>query len=165
MSNRRIALSTIACAAIAFIASSSTALAQSDYPSKPVKIIVPFPAGGTSDVMGRLIAEELGKILKQPFIVENIGGAGGVIGTERGVKAAPDGYTLMLANTGVMVINPGLYSKLPYQTLRDFTPIARTATRTSPLPRARDGTVSSASGVVAEREVATITGQLPINAR
>ncbi|MDB5928581.1 MAG: hypothetical protein JWR60_288, partial [Polaromonas sp.] len=57
------------------------ALAQSDYPSKPVKLIVPFPAGGTSDVMGRLVAEELGKVLKQPFIVENIGGAGGVIGT------------------------------------------------------------------------------------
>jgi tripartite-type tricarboxylate transporter receptor subunit TctC len=71
------------------------ATAQSDYPSKPVKIIVPFPAGGTSDVMGRLVAEELGKILKQPFIVENVGGAGGVIGTERGAKAAPDGYTLI----------------------------------------------------------------------
>ncbi len=79
MQKRRLALSTIAYAAIVLIAPISAALAQSDYPSKPVKIIAPFPAGGTSDVMGRLVAEELGKILKQPFIVENIGGAGGVV--------------------------------------------------------------------------------------
>lgn len=100
MPNRRIALAAISCAAIGFIASSGAALAQSNYPTKPVKIIVPFPAGGTSDVMGRLVAEELGKILKQPFIVENTGGAGGVIGTERGAKAAPDGYTLIQTGVG-----------------------------------------------------------------
>ncbi len=68
---------------------SLTAIAQSDYPAKAVKIIVPFPAGGTSDVMGRLAASELSKILKQPFIVENIGGAGGTIGTDRAAHAAP----------------------------------------------------------------------------
>ena len=123
--NRRFALATIAFAAIGFIASTSSALAQSDYPNKPVKIIVPFPAGGTSDVMGRLVAEELGKILKQPFIVENIGGAGGVIGTERGVKAAPDGYTLIQSGVGQNAVAHGLDPNVKYNSLTDFVHISQ----------------------------------------
>ena len=125
MSNRRLALAIIACAAIGFIASAGTALAQSDYPNKPVKIIVPFPAGGTSDVMGRLIAEELGKILKQPFIVENIGGAGGVIGTERGAKAAPDGYTLIQTGVGQNAVAHGLEPFPKYNSNLDFIHISQ----------------------------------------
>ena len=125
MSTRRITLAAIACAAIGFIASTGAALAQSDYPSKPVKIIVPFPAGGTSDVMGRLVAEELGKILKQPFIVENIGGAGGVIGTERGAKAAPDGYTLIQTGVGQSAVAHGLDPNLKYNSLTDFVHISQ----------------------------------------
>lgn len=125
MSNRRFALATIACAAIGLIASSGTALAQADYPSKPVKIIVPFPAGGTSDVMGRLVAEELGKILKQPFIVENIGGAGGVIGTERGAKAAPDGYTLIQTGVGQSAVAHGLEPLPKYNSNTDFIHISQ----------------------------------------
>jgi tripartite-type tricarboxylate transporter receptor subunit TctC len=96
------------------------ATAQADYPSKPVKIIVPFPAGGTSDVMGRLVAEELGKILKQPFIVENIGGAGGVIGTEKGARAAPDGYTLVQSGVGQNAVAHGLDPNLKYNSSTDF---------------------------------------------
>lgn len=125
MPNRCFALSVIACAAIGFIASSGTAFAQSDYPSKPVKIIVPFPAGGTSDVMGRLVAEELGKILKQPFIVENIGGAGGVIGTERGAKAAPDGYTLIQTGVGQSAVAHGLEPFPKYNSNTDFIHISQ----------------------------------------
>jgi len=125
MSNRRLALATIACAAIGLIASSGTALAQADYPSKPVKIIVPFPAGGTSDVMGRLVAEELGNILKQPFIVENIGGAGGVIGTERGAKAAPDGYTLIQTGVGQSAVAHGLEPLPKYNSNTDFIHITQ----------------------------------------
>ena len=87
----RLAFLSGACAALVSLVSGPAAWAQADYPSKPVKIIVPFPAGGTSDVMGRMVADELSKILKQPFVVENVGGAGGVIGTERGAKSAPDG--------------------------------------------------------------------------
>ena len=120
MSNRRFVLATLAFAAIFFIASTGTALAQSDYPNKPVKIIVPFPAGGTSDVMGRLMAEELGKLLKQPFIVENIGGAGGVIGTERGAKAAPDGYTLIQTGVGQNAVAHGLEPFPKYNSNTDF---------------------------------------------
>ena len=74
-----------------------TAFAQSDYPNKPVKIIVAFPPGGTSDVMARMIAEELGKHFKQPFVVENIVGAGGIVGTERAARLRPDGYTRVQA--------------------------------------------------------------------
>jgi len=125
MSNRRFALATLACAAIVLIAFSGPALAQSDYPSKPVKIIVPFPAGGTSDVMGRLIAEELGRILKQPFIVENIGGAGGVIGTERGAKAAPDGYTLIQTGVGQSAVAHGLEPLPKYNSNLDFIHISQ----------------------------------------
>ncbi|HSV44474.1 MAG TPA: tripartite tricarboxylate transporter substrate binding protein [Ramlibacter sp.] len=101
------------------------AWAQADYPSKPVKIIVPFPAGGTSDVMGRLIAEELGKALKQPFVVENIGGAGGAIGAERGAKAAADGYTLTLTGVGSNAVNHGLNPKLGYDSNKDYAHITQ----------------------------------------
>ncbi len=102
-----------------------SAFAQSDYPNKPVKIIVPFPAGGTSDVMGRLVAQELGKILKQPFIVDNVGGAGGVIGTEKGAKAVPDGYTLIQTGVGQNAVAHGLDPNVRYNSLTDFIHISQ----------------------------------------
>ncbi|MFM7330359.1 MAG: tripartite tricarboxylate transporter substrate-binding protein, partial [Brachymonas sp.] len=101
--NRRFAGMNIARSAILLAASfsfSGTVLAQSDYPNKPIKILVPFPPGGTSDVMGRMMAEPLSRVLKQPVTVENVGGGGGVIGTERGVKAAADGYTIIQTGVG-----------------------------------------------------------------
>ena len=128
MLNRRSTLlktTYIAITFIAFYAAGSAAWAQSDYPSKPVKIIVPFPAGGTSDVLGRMLAEELGKILKQPFIVENIGGAGGVIGTERGVKATPDGYTLIQTGVGQSAVAHGLEPLPKYNSNTDFIHISQ----------------------------------------
>lgn len=109
-------------AALSLVAS---AFAQSDYPNKPVKIIVPFPAGGTSDVMGRLVAEELGKILKQPFIVENVGGAGGVIGTEKGAKSAPDGYTIIQTGVGQSAVAHGLEPFPKYNSKTDFIHISQ----------------------------------------
>jgi tripartite-type tricarboxylate transporter receptor subunit TctC len=104
-----------------------TASAQTNYPNKPIKIIIGFAAGGPLDQHARLWADKLQTLMGQPVIVDYKAGAGGNIGAEF-VKSSPaDGYTLMLANTGVMVINPALYTKIPYQTLKDFTPIARTA--------------------------------------
>ncbi|MEN9587290.1 MAG: hypothetical protein RIT15_865 [Pseudomonadota bacterium] len=103
----------------------ASAFAQSDYPNKPVKIIVPFPAGGTSDVMGRLVAEELTKILKQPFVVENVGGAGGVIGTEKGAKSVPDGYTIIQTGVGQSAVAHGLDPNVKYNTLTDFIHISQ----------------------------------------
>lgn len=119
MTFRRRLISLAAIAALG-LALPMAATAQADYPNKPVKIIVPFPPGGTSDVMGRLVAEELTKILKQPFIVENIGGAGGVIGTERGAKAAPDGYTLVQSGVGQNAVAHGLDPNLKYNSDTDF---------------------------------------------
>lgn len=101
--------------------------AQAAYPDKPIRVVIGFPAGGPLDQHARLLADRLQQVLGQPVLIDYKAGAGGTVGAQEVMKAAPDGYTLMLANTGVMVINPALYSKLPYQTTRDFTPIARTA--------------------------------------
>jgi tripartite-type tricarboxylate transporter receptor subunit TctC len=124
VTNRRKLISLAAIAALGAV-SPLAALAQADYPSKPVKIIVPFPPGGTSDVMGRLLAEELGKILKQPFIVENVAGAGGVIGTERGAKVTPDGYTLIQSGVGQNAVAHGLDPDLKYNSNTDFIHISQ----------------------------------------
>ncbi len=118
-------LSTLIVTIITAAGLAAPAFAQSDYPNKPVKIIVPFPAGGTSDVMGRMVAEELGKILKQPFIVENVGGAGGVIGTEKGVKAAPDGYTIIQTGVGQNAVAHGLEPFPKYNSKTDFVHISQ----------------------------------------
>ncbi|QFZ85135.1 tripartite tricarboxylate transporter substrate binding protein [Variovorax paradoxus] len=101
--------------------------AQDDYPSRPVKLIVPFPAGGTSDIMGRLIAEVLGRQLKQPFIVDNKGGAGGSIGTDQAAKAPGDGYTLLLSGIGSNAIIHGFSPKPPYDSNRDFVHVSQLA--------------------------------------
>ena len=97
------------------------------FPTKPVRIVVGFPAGGPLDQHARLLTDKLQAVLGQPVVVDYKAGAGGTVGAQDVMKAPPDGHTLMLANTGVMVINPALYSRLPYATLMDFTPIARTA--------------------------------------
>ena len=110
---------------IAISAISTGAMAA--FPEKPIKLIIGFPAGGPLDQHARLLTDKLQAALGQPIIVDYKPGAGGSVGAEAVAKSPADGYTLMLANTGVMVINGALYSKLPYNTLKDFTPIARTA--------------------------------------
>ena len=93
---------------------------QSDYPSRPIKLVVPFPPGGTSDVMGRIMAEELGKLLKQPVVVDNIGGAGGIVGTDRAIKMPADGYTLIQSGVGQNAVAHGLDPKLKYNSMTDL---------------------------------------------
>jgi tripartite-type tricarboxylate transporter receptor subunit TctC len=114
-------------AALAALLAASSIAAAAAYPEKPIRLVIGFPAGGPLDQHARLLAERLQAVLGQPIIIDYKAGAGGTVGAQDVMKAPADGYTLMLANTGVMVINPALYSKLPYQTLRDFTPIARSA--------------------------------------
>lgn len=114
-------------AAITGLAFSAAAQAQQPFPSKPVRVVIGFPAGGPLDQHARLLTDKLQGVLGQPIIVDYKPGAGGAVGAQDVMKAPADGYTLMLANTGVMVINPALYPKLPYSTLKDFTPVARTA--------------------------------------
>jgi tripartite-type tricarboxylate transporter receptor subunit TctC len=116
---RRSLIGAVAAAALA-VALPQAAFAQADFPNKPIKLISPFPPGGTSDVMARMLSEELGKQLKQPVLVENIGGAGGVIGTDRALKMPADGYTLIQTGVGQNAVAHGINPKVPYDSNRDF---------------------------------------------
>lgn len=93
------------------------------YPTKPVRLIVPFPPGGSTDTLARLLGGKLAETWKQQFIIDNRPGASGIIGTELGAKAAPDGYTLLMGSGGPLTILPGLQGKLPYDPMKDFAPI------------------------------------------
>jgi tripartite-type tricarboxylate transporter receptor subunit TctC len=105
-----------------FAALATGALAQA-FPNKPIRIVVPFPAGGTTDVLARAAAQKLTDTLGQPALVDNRPGAGGNIGAELVAKSPPDGYTLLMGTVGTHAINPALYPKLPYDHVRDFAPV------------------------------------------
>jgi tripartite-type tricarboxylate transporter receptor subunit TctC len=105
----------------------AAAQAQDAYPSKPVRLILPFPPGGGTDILGRLVAERLSARLGQPVVTENRGGAGGNLGAEAAAHSAPDGYTLLLA-APTLAISPSLYAKLSYDPLKDLAPISLVAT-------------------------------------
>jgi tripartite-type tricarboxylate transporter receptor subunit TctC len=102
------------------------AMAQS-YPDKPVRMVVPFPPGGPTDIVARPLAQLLGDALRQPVVIDNRGGAGGTIGAEHVARSAPDGYTLIMGTVGTHAINGSLYTKLGYDQVKDFTPIALVA--------------------------------------
>ena len=93
------------------------------YPVKPVRILIPFPPGGPSDYAARVVGIKLAEFLGQPVVADNRPGAGGLVATELGARAAPDGYTLLIANTGTFAVLPHLHAKIPYDAVRDFTPI------------------------------------------
>jgi tripartite-type tricarboxylate transporter receptor subunit TctC len=114
-------------AALAIFVGSARA-ADTGYPNKPIRLVVPFPAGGTTDVIGRLIGQQLSARLGQQFIIDNRPGAGGSIGADIVAKAPPDGYTLLLGAVATHSINPSLYAKLPYDAVKDFAPISLLAT-------------------------------------
>jgi tripartite-type tricarboxylate transporter receptor subunit TctC len=113
-----------ACAAVV---ATAPALAQSDYPNRPVKLIIGFAPGGSTDIVGRIVAQRLGERLGQPVVVENKAGAGGTIGADATAKSPPDGYTLTLGTTSTHAIAAGAYSKLPYDPVKDFQPISLVA--------------------------------------
>jgi tripartite-type tricarboxylate transporter receptor subunit TctC len=120
--NRRVVLSLLGAAALA---SHVVPAAQAQtYPSRPVKVIVPFAAGGPLDIVARAVSDKLAASLKQPFVLENRVGAGGNIGTEAAARAAPDGYTLLMTLSTALTANPSLYKKLPFQPLTDFRPLS-----------------------------------------
>ena len=112
-------------AALAFFA--PAAWAQTAWPTKPVKIVVPFAPGGTTDILARAIAPDLGKAFGQQFVIENKGGAGGNLGAEIVAKSPGDGYTLLMGTVGTHGINRALYAKLPYDPFKDFVPITLVA--------------------------------------
>ena len=112
---------------ILFIINPQISYAQSDYPNRPVRLVIPFTTGGSNDIIGRFIADQLGKRLGETFVVDNRGGAGGTLGTDIVAKAKPDGYTLLLISTP-HTANSSLYKKLPYNPSKDFIPVARIGT-------------------------------------
>jgi tripartite-type tricarboxylate transporter receptor subunit TctC len=160
MPARRRALQTLV--ALAAIAAGSNA-AAADWPVKPVRLIVPFTPGGSTDILGRAIAQKLQEALGQPFIVDNKPGAGGSIGATEVARAAPDGYTLLMGHIGTLAINPSLYPNLPYDPRTSFEPVAlmarvpnvlvvnpsvpaRTVQELVALARAKPGSLRYASG-------------------
>ena len=115
-------LALVACSAFALLGAPS-ALAQAPFPTKPVRLVVPFPAGGTTDILARAAAQKLSETLGQQVIVDNRPGAGGNIGAELVAKAPADGYTLLMGTVGTHAINPSLYAKMPYDHVKDFAPV------------------------------------------
>jgi len=115
--NRLLAVLLILCSTVA----------QAQWPQKPVRVIVPFAPGGASDLMPRLVGEKLTGMWGQPVVIENRPGAAGNLGMEVGAKSAPDGYTLLSAPNGNMVVNPHMYSKLAYDVFKDLAPVTRIA--------------------------------------
>ena len=121
---RQLMSSAVRALAFAIVAlATTTAGAQALYPNKPVRIVVPFPAGGTTDILARAAAQKLSEAWNQPVIVDNRPGAAGNIGAELVAKAAPDGYTLLMGTVGTHAINASLYSKMPYDHVKDFVPV------------------------------------------
>jgi tripartite-type tricarboxylate transporter receptor subunit TctC len=146
----------------AVLAATAFAASAQDYPSRPVHVVVPYPAGGPNDIIVRLVGGKLSQALGQPVVVENRPGAGGNIGTDSVAKSAPDGYTLVSVGPGALIINP-LLGKVPYDTLRDFAPVtimavapnalvahpsfpAKTVAELIALARATPGAINYASG-------------------
>ncbi|WP_454909050.1 Bug family tripartite tricarboxylate transporter substrate binding protein [Variovorax gossypii] len=115
----------LAAAATALLPASRTAAAaQQAYPSKPIRMVIPFTPGGSTDVLGRAIGIELGHAWHQPVVVDNLPGAGGSIGADKVAKSPADGYTLLMGHIGTLAINPSLYPKLDYDPVRSFAPVA-----------------------------------------
>jgi tripartite-type tricarboxylate transporter receptor subunit TctC len=129
-------------------------LAHAQYPARPVRIVVPFPAGGPTDVLTRVLAQKLAERWSQPVVVENKPGAGGTIGSDVVAKSAPDGYTLLMATTSTHSIGPSL-QKLPYDPLKDFAPVSQVSNATNVL------VVSPKLGVASVRELVALAKSKP----
>ena len=116
--NRRALLALAALAPLPTVAQS--------YPNKPIKLVVPYAPGGGADSVARIVAKKVGENIGQPIVIENKGGAGAILGTDQVAKAEPDGYTLLLGQSGPISINPAVYKTLPYDPIRDFAPVTMT---------------------------------------
>ena len=141
-------------AVLAFLIFAHAALHAQTWPSRPIKLIVPFPAGGTGDLLGRLAAKEMEASLGQPVIIENRAGAGGLIGSDTVAKAAADGYTLILSNVASHAIGAAVYAKMPYDPIKDFTHIGLIAGVPSGIAVAASGPYSSMEALLAQARTA-----------
>ena len=116
----------LAWALVLTIVPAAGAARADDYPSRPIRLVVPYAAGGGADSVARIVAKRVGETIGQPLVIENRGGAGSIIGTELVNKAEPDGYTLLMGQSGPISINPAVYKNLPYDPLKDFAPVTMT---------------------------------------
>ena len=123
--SRRLSAAMLALAIAAWLAPAAS-FAQ-DFPSRAITIIVPQPPGGGTDIISRIVAQQLSEQLGKPVVIENKAGAGTLVGTDAAAKAAPDGYTLLAGLTANMAVNPSLFKTLPYDPIRDFTPVGMMA--------------------------------------
>lgn len=121
--NRRFISSAVALATLAVMGASVPMAWAQDYPNKPLRIVVPFPPGGSNDVLGRVLGQKISEAMSQPVLVDNKAGAAGNIGTDFVAKAPADGYTMLVASNTGLAINPVLYPKLPFDAIKDFEPI------------------------------------------
>jgi tripartite-type tricarboxylate transporter receptor subunit TctC len=115
-----------ACLLVGLVVTSASLAAADEYPSRPIRLIVPYAAGGGADTVARIVAKRVGETIGQPIVIENRGGAGSIIGTDMVAKAEPDGYTLLLGQSGPISINPAVYKDLRYDPVADFSPITMT---------------------------------------
>lgn len=148
MENFKIDRRTLLAGTGALLASSTLGHAQG-YPSKPITLVVPFPAGSTTDLVGRILADELGKSTGQTVVIDNRGGAGGGVGSEMVARAAPDGYTLLMGTIGTHSINPAVYPKLNYDPVADFAPVIQFGTAPNVLVVNPDLPVKSVKELIA----------------
>lgn len=134
--------------ALAALGHATPGIGAQSYPDKPIRFIVPFAPGGTNDIIARLVAAKLHEALGQPVVVDNRGGAGGVIGTELAARSSPDGYTLLMANLN-LATNPALVKKLPYDTLKDLSAVSLLATSPTVLATSRSLPIRSVRELIA----------------
>jgi tripartite-type tricarboxylate transporter receptor subunit TctC len=117
-------IATLSVSLLSFLAAATNACAQTLYPNKSIRLIVPFTPGGSTDILARAIGQELTKAWGQSVVIDNVPGAGGSIGADKAAKAPADGYTLLMGHIGTLAVNPSLYPKLPYNPVKDFAPVA-----------------------------------------
>jgi tripartite-type tricarboxylate transporter receptor subunit TctC len=141
-------------AAMLLLAFTATAAAQAPYPSRPITMVVAFNAGGSTDLIARVLAQRMGSLLGQTIIIENKGGADGAIGTAAVTRAAPDGYTLILSTTSTHVINPLLYKNIAYNPSSDFQPVSLVAQSPNILVSSQKFDAKSVADVIARARAA-----------
>jgi tripartite-type tricarboxylate transporter receptor subunit TctC len=144
----RVALRSMGLACVAATASGA-AIGSGEYPARPIRMVVPFAAGGVSDITARVLASRMQESLGQRLVIDNRGGAGGMIGTDIVAKAAPDGYTLVLASNGTHAVVPHLYKKVPYDPVKDFAPIGMVSISPQVLAVNKDLPVKSVKDLIA----------------
>ena len=158
----KMSVARLACAAALLALSVSAATAQS-YPARPITLVVPFAPGGPADFLGRLIGQKMGEDLGQQLVIDNRPGANTIIGAQAVAKAAPDGYTLLMAIDGTLVMNPFLYSKLAYDPFKDFVPVSLVALVPSAVVGNINIPVSSIKDLVEQEKAKPGTFQIGIS--